>query len=89
MGRVEPLIHRRIRAALECARFRRSPVRAIYLDPDDEAELNAVATKAWGSCPVIRLSFDDHPLQFGEASKVYLKSGEAIAVPKRLSKRVG
>lgn len=99
MGKVEPLIHRRIRAALECARWRKLPVRSIYLDEADWAELDRVASKRHGSCPVVRLSFDDHPIACvdfdgqkvkpGTSSRVYLKTGVAIAVPKRLSKRVG
>jgi hypothetical protein len=82
----EPAIHLRIRAALAKAT---APginvgVRAIYLTQADQDELDKAATKAWGSCPVFRTSFDDIHIRRGDRSMVALKSGQCFAIPRRL-----
>jgi hypothetical protein len=92
----EPLIHRRIRAALERVRWRKGEVRAIYLDEADRLALDKAASKKWGG-PVHRLSFDDlpitrfdfdgHLIKPGCRSAIYLRgSGEEIAIAKKLGK---
>jgi hypothetical protein len=93
----EPMIYRRIGAALELARWREQEVRAIYLDEADRLELDLVASKKNG-CPSHQLSFDDvaicvrefdgQPVKAGSKSRVYGSKGTHVPIPKRLSHRV-
>jgi hypothetical protein len=87
-----PAIHRRIRAAIERVQAIHKdhkgqplPVRGIYLDELDQAELDKAATRSWGS-NAYQLGFDGHPIFKGQTSRVYLKGGAHTAVPRKLAK---
>jgi hypothetical protein len=94
----EPLIFRRISAAMEKVRWRQGQVRAIYLDAADRKALDAAASKVHGSTvhclgygglDITSHDFDGQAIRPGKRSAIYLKgSGEEIAIPKRLSKWV-
>ena len=99
MARREPAIYRRIRAALEKSRSYATPtVRAIYLDPADREELDAARSKETkrqvsvlgvDGVPITTVDFDGHPVKAGTTSRIFLKHGASVAVPKRLSAKVG
>lgn len=94
----EPVIYRRIRAALEKSRSFSDPtVRAIYLDEEDQAELDAARSKETGrkssvlgvdGVPIVTVDFDGHPIKPGITSRVWLNHGVSVNVPKRLSAKV-
>lgn len=100
MRNAEAEIERRIRAGLAKVRCARG-VRAIYLNPEDRAQLDDLATKRWGSgARVHRFDFDDHPiigdgyfdghtLRPGRNSRIYDRSGVAYSIPPPAKRKKG
>jgi hypothetical protein len=91
----------RIEAALEKARWRKLELRGLYLDSDDYADFAYAETvryqEATGGTTILwPLSYENIlilgdkalPVNAGTRSAIYATSGEAIAVPKRLSNLV-
>lgn len=83
----------RIDAALEKVRARGMEVRAIYLDPDDDAAFVQAHTRFWRKALKSRATFyptehDGHHIRQGNRSAVYSTHGVEVSIPKRLSPRV-
>jgi hypothetical protein len=91
----------RIDSALEKARWRKLELRGLYLDSADYAALAKQRTAEHraafgGRAKIWPLSYESVlligrpllPVKAGQSSAVYATSGEAIAIPKRLSSRV-
>lgn len=94
-------IYRRIDSALEKARWRKLELRGIYLDFADyhafaKAETDHYQKAAGSKALIWPLSYENVlilgkkalPVKEAGKSAVYATSGEAIAIPKRLSPRV-
>jgi hypothetical protein len=90
----------RIESALEKARWRKLELRGLYLDHDDYADFAYAETLRYqqetGSTAMLwPIAYENILILGGKAlpvkeagqSAVYATSGEAIAVPKRLSPR--
>ena len=86
-------IFNRIDAALEKVRARQMEVRAIYLDPEDDAAFIETNTKYWRKALDSRATFyatdyAGHHLRQGTRSQIFSTDGVAVAIPKKLSARV-
>jgi hypothetical protein len=91
-GMSRTCIFKRIDAALEKMRFQGMEVRAIYLDPVDDAAFVKANTRYWRKALKSRATFfattyRDHFLKRGTKSRIYSTNGVEVAIPKRLSKR--
>lgn len=87
-----PTIKDRIDAALEKMRAQQLEVRAVYLNEVDYAALVKEHTRYWrkklGSKGTFwPMSYGDHPIRFGERSRIYSTHGVEFTIPKRLSPR--
>lgn len=93
-------IYQHIDTALEKARWRNLKIRGIYLDETDYFTFAKAETARWRKATgsrarVYPMAYDNVLIIGGKAivhpaksSAVYTESGEAIAIPKRLSPRI-
>jgi hypothetical protein len=84
----DPLVVRRLDAALARVRDLGADVRAIYVTRADQRLLDRWATHRWrrstgSKARAIPCSFRDHLLCFGRRSVISTSHGVAIAVPRR------
>lgn len=83
----------RIDQALEKMRAQGMEVRAIYLDPADDATFVRANTRYWRKALQSRATFHcttfrDHIVRQGKSSIIYSTHGVGVTIPKRLSPRV-
>jgi hypothetical protein len=84
-----PSITERIDVAFERAawRFPESPPKKLYLDPADWAAFDALMSAEWGG-QVHCFSYRDLQIFAGNRSRLILKHGIGVSVPKSISARV-
>lgn len=78
----------RLEAAIEKARARQLVVRAIYLTGEDRLALSwALRVRRKPPTPIAE--WRGHEIRDGRQSRIYSTHGVSVAVPARLSPRVG